>query len=410
VHINISPLETPPIADLPVEVVERKGLGHPDSICDALAEQVSLALCRFYRERFGLILHHNVDKVLLCAGETRTAFGGGEIVQPLDIFLAGRATAAFKGVEVPLEKLAVETARRWLRQNLHGLDAERGVRLHTLIRPGSQELVELYLKGHEQGLWLANDTSCGVGYAPLSELETMVLRVEQRLNDRSRVDHHPEVGEDIKVMGVRRGREIALTVACAMIGGYLKDLDDYTRKVAELRERVHTVAREFPGLTVDTQINAADDPARGSLYLTVTGTSAEAGDDGEAGRGNRANGLITPYRPMTMESVAGKNPVTHVGKLYNLSASLLAEAIVRELPEVTSAHCCLVSQIGRPIDRPQIVDARVRAAVRKPLAELAPSIEEIVHDQLGRIPALCDGLLAGRLALDRWPLQADSKP
>jgi S-adenosylmethionine synthetase len=126
VHINISPLETPPIPDLPVEIVERKGLGHPDSICDALAEQVSLALCRFYRERFDLILHHNVDKVLLCAGETRPAFGGGEIVEPLDIFLAGRATAAFKGVEVPLEELAVETARQWLRQNLHGLDGAGG--------------------------------------------------------------------------------------------------------------------------------------------------------------------------------------------------------------------------------------------------------------------------------------------
>lgn len=408
-HINISPLETPPITDLPVEIVERKGLGHPDSICDALAEQVSLALCRFYRERFGLILHHNVDKVLLCAGETRPAFGGGETVEPLDIFLAGRATAAFKGVEVPLEKLAVETARQWLRQNLHGLDAERHVRLHTLIRPGSQELVELYLRGHEEGLWLANDTSCGVGYAPLSELETMVLQVEQRLNERSSIEHHPEVGEDIKVMGVRRGREITLTVSCAMIGGYLKDLDDYTRKVAELRDRVLAVARQFSGMTIDAQINAADDPARGSLYLTVTGTSAEAGDDGEAGRGNRANGLITPYRPMTMESVAGKNPVTHVGKLYNLSASLLAEAIVRELPEVTSAHCSLVSQIGRPIDRPQIVDVRVRAAERKPLAELAPSIGEILHDQLGRIPALCDGLLSGGLALDRWPLQVGSK-
>ena len=406
-QVNISPLEAQPIADRPIEIAERKGLGHPDSICDALAEQVSLALCRFYRERFGLILHHNVDKVLLCAGETRPAFGGGEVVKPLDIFLAGRATAAFKGVEVPLEELAVETTRQWLAENLRGIQPERHVRLHALIRPGSPELVELYLRGQEDGLWLANDTSCGVGFAPLSALERVVLGVEQRLNHRAAKKDHPECGEDIKVMGVRRGGEITLTVACAMIGGCLKDPHDYARKVAGLRERARAIAGDLCGVAVDVQVNAADDPSRGSYYLTVTGTSGEAGDDGEAGRGNRANGLITPYRPMTMESVAGKNPVTHVGKLYNLTACLLAEAVVEELAEVTSAHCSLVSQIGRPIDQPQIVDLGVRTADGRPLADLAPAIGEILHHQLGRIPALADSLLSGRLALDRWPLRAD---
>ncbi|HSJ96111.1 MAG TPA: methionine adenosyltransferase, partial [Myxococcota bacterium] len=63
----------------PVEVVERKGLGHPDSICDALAEAFSLALSRFYREHFGRILHHNVDKVLLVGGRAEPAFGGGAV-------------------------------------------------------------------------------------------------------------------------------------------------------------------------------------------------------------------------------------------------------------------------------------------------------------------------------------------
>jgi S-adenosylmethionine synthetase len=51
-----------------------------------------------------------------------------------------------------------------------------------------------------------------------------------------------------------------------------------------------------------------------TVYLTVTGTSAEAGDDGEVGRGNRVNDLITPYRPISLEAAAGKNPVTHVGQ------------------------------------------------------------------------------------------------
>ena len=68
-------------------------------------------------------------------------------------------------------------------------------------------------------------------------------------------------------------------------------------------------------------VNALDDPKasdESGIYLTVTGLSAEQGDDGEVGRGNRVNGLITPSRAMSLEAAAGKNAVAHVGKLYNL--------------------------------------------------------------------------------------------
>lgn len=206
-------------------------------------------------------------------------------------------------------------------------------------------------------------------------------------------------------MGVRHGRGITLTVACAMIGRHLENIDDYAARKAALADRVLAVARDHSDMEVVVHVNSADDLASGSVYLTVTGTSAEAGDDGEAGRGNRANGLITPYRPMTMESVAGKNPVTHVGKLYNLCAGLIADAIVRQHPEVNAAGCSLVSEIGGPIDQPEIVDVRVRTVDGFPLADLAPSITEIAQDHLGRIHTLCDDLLDGRLVLDGWPLR-----
>src|SRR5450756_525052 len=79
------------IADDIVEVVERKGLGHPDSICDALAETLSRSLCLEYRDRFGKVLHHNVDKALLSGGRAAPAFGGGSVLAPMNIYLAGRA-------------------------------------------------------------------------------------------------------------------------------------------------------------------------------------------------------------------------------------------------------------------------------------------------------------------------------
>ena len=85
--IEISPLDSPSPATLPIEIVERKGVGHPDTICDALAETLSVALSRFYLDRFGAILHHNVDKALLWGGAARPRFGGGEVLQPIELYL-----------------------------------------------------------------------------------------------------------------------------------------------------------------------------------------------------------------------------------------------------------------------------------------------------------------------------------
>ena len=69
-NILIEALKATPVEEQQVELVERKGTGHPDSICDAIMEEVSIALCRAYLEAFGKILHHNIDKGFLVAGIT----------------------------------------------------------------------------------------------------------------------------------------------------------------------------------------------------------------------------------------------------------------------------------------------------------------------------------------------------
>jgi S-adenosylmethionine synthetase len=165
------------------------------------------------------------------------------------------------------------------------------------------------------------------------------------------------------------------------------------------------VARRETDLAVEVEVNTGDDPERGIVYLTVTGTSAEAGDDGEAGRGNRVNGLITPYRPMTLESVAGKNPVTHVGKLYNLAAGLVAASLVDELPGVVEAECRLVSQIGRPVHDPQLADVRLRCAMGVRPDALEARTAEIVRRHLFAIDSYARELIEGSLVLDGWPLR-----
>ena len=396
----------PDAAVAPVEIVERKGTGHPDSICDALAETASLALCRLYRERFGLVLHHNIDKALLLGGQSEPAFGGGRVTRPIEIFLAGRATRRFKGVSLPVEDCIEGACRGWLHDNLAALDADRYVKLHILLRPASEELVRLFPSGAGTDLIVANDTSCGVGYAPLTPLERAVYEVERAVSGRLKTAH-PAIGDDIKVMGVRIDRDARFTVAVAFVGAHLADARDYLLEKSRISEEVRAVAGAAFGGEVAVDLNTADLPPD-QLYITVTGTSAEAGDDGQAGRGNRANGLITPHRPMTMESLAGKNPINHVGKIYNLAAGLIADDIVRDIGGVEAAECYLVSQIGRSIGEPQAIDLRLRLASGVSAADIQLRVREIVSAQLERLDHFVDDLLDGRLGFDRWPLRTPS--
>jgi S-adenosylmethionine synthetase len=380
-----------------IEVVERKGIGHPDTVCDGIAEQVCVALCRYYQERFGFILHHNVDKVLLCGGTSRPEFGGGEVVKPMEIYLAGRATHEHRGVRIPAEEIAVQACREWLRIHLGSLDTERHVRIISRLQPGSRDLTRLF--GRAGDTPAANDTAYGAGFAPLTELERTVLEVERSLNGLETKRTNPEIGEDIKVMGVRRGRRADLTVSCAFVSRFVTDGGDYARKKAAAREIALSTARRVSALETDVQINTADDIEHGDMFLTVTGTSAEGGDEGETGRGNRVSGLITPYRVMTLEAAAGKNPVSHPGKLYSIVAGRIAGSISAELSEVEGAACVLVSQIGRPVGDPQIVDISLSLREAASAEANVPAVAAIVRSHLSRLNSLRDALLAGNIAL-----------
>ena len=384
-----------PVSEQPIEIIERKGIGHPDTICDALAERFSAALCQFYLDHFDLILHHNVDKALLWGGYAQPAFGGGQVLQPMEIFLSGRAIDEYKGVRVPVEELAIAAGQQWFKEHLHAVDPQRHVKFHILLRPGSAELVDVFERQWKTGTPLANDTSCGVGYAPLDDLESLVYRLEQHLNTAAFKANFPETGEDIKVMAVRDGAKVRLTVACAFIDRYLEDINDYLDKKIRLQEEIMRLADQWLTHETVVELNTADDVARESVYLTVTGTSAEAGDDGEVGRGNRLNGLITPGRPMNMEAVAGKNPVTHVGKLYNMAASQIATAIYEQVDDVSEVYCYLVSQIGHPVNEPQLIEVQVRTQEPGQLDARRPQIEAIVQAYLTRIGTLWREWLTG---------------
>lgn len=393
-NIDVERANRVSIEDEEVELVERKGIGHPDSIADGIAESVSRELSQEYLERYGAIFHHNTDETQIVAGRSAPEFGGGEVINPIYILLAGRATDTIGDDAFPANKIALRAARRYLEENVGHLDLESDVVVDSRLGEGSADLKSVF--DQRESIHRANDTSFGVGHAPFSDTEAIVLDTERTICDW-RDDGMKEIGEDVKVMGLRRGDEIRLTVAAATVTHHIDDLDHYRSVMEDLRERVLDNAVKQTDRDVTVRVNTADSYEEDELYLTVTGTSAEMGDDGSVGRGNRSNGLITPNRPMSMEATSGKNPVSHVGKIYNLLSAEIAEDVVETVEGVKEIYVRLLSQIGEPIDRPQTASAQMLLEDGHDLEDVRPKVETTVDVWLDDIDQVTDMVVEGEL-------------
>jgi S-adenosylmethionine synthetase len=394
-NIRVEPVVGRAVEDQEVEIVERKGLGHPDSICDGIAEHVSQALASAYIDRVGKVLHYNTDETQLVAGTSAPAFEGGEVIEPIYLLITGRATKEYQGTRIPTETIALRAARDYFQKHFPLVDFGTDIIVDVKLGEGSGDLQEVF--GEEgQQVPMANDTSFGVGHAPLTETENIVLEAERQLNGRYSVDN-PEVGTDIKVMGKREGDEIDVTVAAAMVDNYIEGLDDYDDAVGGIREFVTDLAEEYTDRSVEVHVNTADDYEEGSIYLTTTGTSAEQGDDGSVGRGNRANGLITPNRSMSMEATSGKNPVNHIGKIYNLLSTDIAESVVEEVSGIREIRIRLLSQIGQPIDKPHVADASLVTEDGVEVGDIEDEVEAIIDRELANVTSITKRVIDGEL-------------
>ncbi|HDR53118.1 MAG TPA: hypothetical protein ENN60_00365 [archaeon] len=353
------------------EVVERKEIGHPDSLCDGVAEAMSRELSKAYLRETGVIQHHNVDKVLLVAGQSETQWGGGRITTPIRIILAGRATPC-----VPVKEITTEAALNYLLSILPDARPEH-FQLECAIGKGAGELCDTVSEVK------ANDTSVGVAFAPFTEAEQLTKDIGAFLTGRQFRSEWPEVGMDIKIMTHWNDGCLDATIAMAFIDRHLADMTAYRRS----KEAITDILREKFNMKGKNNlvINTLDRYENiDQVYLTTLGTSAEQGDDGEVGRGNRVNGLITPARPMSLEAAAGKNPVSHVGKLYNTMAQLIADRIYQETGK--PAEVILQSRIGHPVTEPAIVLLRTDAT----------GLDQLVRDELARLPEITEGFVKGR--------------
>ncbi len=394
-NIQIETADRQAVEDQRVEIVERKGIGHPDSICDGIAESVSRGLSNLYLDRVGKVLHYNTDETQLVAGSAAPAFGGGEMVEPIYVLIVGRATKEYEGERLPVDSVALESAREYLAENIPELEFGTDVVVDVRLGEGSGDLQTVFGEEGEK-VPMANDTSFGVGHAPMTETERIVLDAESGLNGEYAADH-PELGPDVKIMGKREGDRIDLTVAAAMVDAYVADMDEYRDAVASVRDYVTDLARDRTDREVNVEVNTADDYDEGAIYLTTTGTSAEQGDDGSVGRGNRSNGLITPNRPMSMEATSGKNPVNHIGKIYNLLSTRIAETVVDEVDGIRDLRIRLLSQIGRPIDRPHVADASVVTAEGVSVGDIDDEVRDIVDRELADVTDVTRAAIDGEL-------------
>ncbi|MCG2736628.1 MAG: methionine adenosyltransferase [Candidatus Methanoperedenaceae archaeon] len=394
-NIEIEELGATPVTERKVEVVERKGLGHPDHICDSIMNQVSVELCSAYLERFGAIMHHNIDKGMLVAGEVKTKFGGGVILKPMRIIFGDRATFEVEGEFIDVNNIAIDTAKKWIGENLRFVNTD-SIEYQVEISHGSAELTDIFKR--QDTVLGANDTSAAVGYAPMTPTESLVLETERYLNSPDFKKGFPESGEDVKVMGLRVGNKLNLTVADPLVDRFIGSETEYFRKKDELLEEIITFAQGRSELETSALLNTLDREGRGmgGIYLTVTGTSAEDADSGQVGRGNRVNGIIPLNRPVSSEAAAGKNPVSHVGKIYNVLSHRIANEIYVNVPDIREVYVWLLSQIGEPIDQPKIAAAQV-IMERGEVGYVRGEVNEVIDRELANIQDFCMELAKGKI-------------
>ncbi|MFG2097481.1 methionine adenosyltransferase [Streptomyces sp. NPDC048612] len=369
------------VEDLPYELVERKGVGHPDTMCDAMAERMSRCYSLHCLKEFGGIAHHWFDKVTLYGGGADIGYGRGELTSPYRVKVFGKAAFRVGSAEIPVQELMFRAAADVLAEVTTGFDPARhlvlelGVVDHTgagrgrsRYQPASPEdLVPLRSTG-----LVSNDTNLLHGYAPLSRLENAVLGLERLVNGPGFKQRHPDSGWDVKVFGSRRHDTFSLVVNMPFLAAGIESMDHYLARKAVIQRELEEFVRTLGIPDFRMLMNATD--RNGRPYLTALGSVADTGDVGVVGRGNRVNGLITPMRPMSIEAPAGKNPLDHTGKIYNVLAMRLAGRVHEEFGGPAQVH--IFTSKEAPLECPDEVVVTTRPDMDEPALKALESLVE----------------------------------
>ena len=389
-------------------IVERKGLGHPDTLAGHLAERLSRAYSRYTVQHFGAVLHHNFDKLALLGGASEVRYGAGRMTSPVRVLVNGRAAPLCGGEPIPVEDIVEAEVRAFFAERLPEVSAHLDIvfNITSNSSPGAvltgdgvpdrtrwfnpRSVEDL----RERRVRLSNDTSLGTGWAPENPFESFVRELVDHFSGKSEFTlAHAWCGSDVKLMGYWDGAQADIVLCVPQKSRHVASRAEYVRNAETVLAECHRLAGlRLPGAEARFRLNARDVPEKDELYLTYTGSSIESGDEGVVGRGNRVNGLITPLRPMNLEGANGKNPVYHGGKRYNVAAQRLAT----RLHEATEGHAevHLVSTTGQRLDQPW----RILVRLSSPHAEV-DKVQALVTEALGEFPALTDELVSDGIVL-----------
>jgi len=391
------------------EFVERKGSGHPDTLADELAERLSIEYSNYCLNKFGIVLHHNFDKVGILGGSSFVKFGEGYLTSPLRVLINGRVSVSFGNKKIPFLELIEKTTKNYLKSKFPMIDVSKDIKiqdnLSTKSSPGKTDLISK--KEGTRKNWFeprnkkdikeleflgSNDTSMGVGFAPLTNFEKLVLDLEDSFNKSKFRKNNPWLGTDIKIMASKINKRIDLTMCVPQISKYVLNEAEYKDNLNFIR--VYTknfIESKFPEMEIQINLNTRDNFETGELYLTAIGSSIESGDEGLVGRGNRINRLICQTKPYTMEGAAGKNPVYHVGKVYSYAANKIAEKVSKLVGAYTEVF--LISQSGRLLIDPWKTVMGIEKDLSK--KEIA-KIEYLVRKELKKIPIITDEIIKSK--------------
>lgn len=368
------------IDDQKIEIVERKGLGHPDTISDDIAENISVEYSKYCLDHFNLILRHMVDKISVTGGRTKVTFGGGKVVAPAKIHLKGRFTASVGAHAIPYLEISTKAinlilSRVYSDYNTSLISIEN--QIYFAPGPGAIFTPELESRSERKNFFIdqdiaslaghdnqgrANDTSTAVCYFPLSTLESIVIEIERYLNSIDYKRVHPYVGTDIKIMGKRVENDIEITACIPLISKYVNSFEDYSQKLKNIETDLRThLGRKGLRADFSLSMNTRDNIGNDDLYMTLLGSALESGDEGAVGRGNRVHGVIPFARHFSMEAACGKNPVYHVGKIYTALAYLISEYIYTTFG--VENYTMITSQNGKNLDEPWLLSITLQSEI-----------------------------------------------
>lgn len=336
--------------EFPFEVVERKGLGHPDTLVDGIVEFAEMNYAKYCLEEFGCIPHHNFDKAMLIGGMCKQTYGESNFTQPIKFIFMGRGSKSFGDTEIPLYDIQVQSAKAYLNRVLPRLKTDdpnmflcESVTSCNSSRPYWFEPRDIFDLPEYNNSPVANDTATMISYYPLTLCEQLALDVERYFysinEDGLPYPKYIEYGQDIKVMVVRNNSRIDITVAVPQISTITKNKDEYyNREIHLQRDILKYVQKKHPNDDINITINSSK---RSDVqYMVSAGSSVDFGEEGAVGRGNKTHGIISSFRPNTMEAPHGKNSTYFVGKVLGYITDVIAKDIFKK----TGLPCQIIMQ------------------------------------------------------------------